>query len=541
MAGYFAVRPVRETVGTILGAERVADLWIATWVASIGIVPLYGALCARYSRTAFLPWVYGFVALALAAVGVILIAGQGSVAASQFFYVFISVLNLFVISVFWSFLLELFNAGQTKRLFGVIAAGGTAGALTGPVLTDLFVRLVGNSGILFLGAGMFLLAIVFQRSLIAIGAHRSWAGDGPRDLGRPMGGNPFAGFTLVLKSPYLLGIALFVVFISAASTFLYFQQLRIVAATFEDTTVRTSVFSRIDYTVQSLTILLQVAFTGRIASRFGVGALLTAVPVVMIGGFLFLASSGTFAVLAAVMILRRVGEYSFVRPGREMLFSRMDTETKYKAKNTIDVPVYRGADAMVAQVDSALAATALPSGGVALIGAGVCAAWAVNGLLLGRTMRESGKESPGARADRGCGRLGLPASLRDHRSALALDPAVVPGEVALEGQRASPTSRCSTTATTAPASSATSRVRSGLTPLMPSTAAAASTVSIKRGNSSRPVPLQSASVVPPRKRRTALASAARQASGNGLEGWATTSSTTAPYAITPQIIGSGAG
>ena len=394
MGGYFAVRPVRETVGTILGADRVADLWIATWVASLAIVPLYGALCARFSRTAFLPWIYGFVSLALAAVGVVLIAGRGSVAASQFFYVFISVLNLFVISVFWSFLLELFNSGQTRRLFGVIAAGGTAGALAGPLLTDLFVRLVGNSGILFLGAGMFAMAIVCQRALIAIGARRSWGAEGPRAMGRPMGGNPFAGFTLVLRSPYLLGIALFVVFISAASTFLYFQQLRIVSATFEDPEVRTVVFARIDWVVQSLTIFLQVIFTGRLAQRFGVGVLLTAVPVIMVGGFLFLATSGSFAVLAAVMIMRRVGEYAFVRPGREMLFSRVDTETKYKAKNTIDVPVYRGADALVAQVDKALAATSLPAGGVALIGAALAAAWAVNGWMLGRAKSDEDRAAP---------------------------------------------------------------------------------------------------------------------------------------------------
>ena len=387
MGGYFAVRPVRETVGTILGAERTADLWTFTWIASVAIVPLYGALCSRFSRTAFLPWIYGFIALALVTVGVVLRVGQGSVAASQFFYVFISVLNLFVISVFWSFLLELFNAGQTKRLFGVIAAGGTAGALSGPILTDIFVRVVGNAGILFLGAGLFLVAIVCQRALIRIGARRSWAAEGTREMGRPLGGNPFAGFTLVLRSPYLLGIALFVVFISAASTFLYFQQLRIVAATFEDPAQRTIVFSRIDYTVQSLTILLQVAFTGRLATRFGVGVLLTAVPVVMIAGFLFLATSGSFAVLAAVMIVRRVGEYAFVRPGREMLYSAVDTETKYKAKNVIDVPVYRGSDALVAQVDKALAALTLPAGSVALVGAGVAAAWAVNGFVLGKASR----------------------------------------------------------------------------------------------------------------------------------------------------------
>lgn len=393
LGGYFAVRPVRETVGTILGPERTADLFVFTWIASIAIVPIYGALCARFRRSAFLPWIYGFVAVALATIGVIFRTSGSSVAAAQFFFVFISVLNLFVVSVFWSFLLELFTPGQTKRLFGVIAAGGTAGALGGPVLTDLTVRTVGNGGILFLGAGLFTAAIVCQRVLLHIGRTRDWSGTGAAALGdRPLGGNPFAGFTLILKSPYLIGIATFVILLASVNTFLYFEQLRIVSDTFTDVEVRTQVFSRLDYIVQSLTILSQLLFTGRIASRWGIGALLTFVPLVMVSGFLLLAAAHTFPVLAAVMIARRVGEYSFVRPGREMLFSRVDTETKYKAKNAIDVPVYRGGDALVAQVDSALSGAGMSAAGLAMLGAGAAAVWAVNGYVLGRS--RTGAETP---------------------------------------------------------------------------------------------------------------------------------------------------
>lgn len=389
MSGYFAVRPVRETVGTILGAERTADLFVATWIASIAIVPIYGWLCARFRRSVFLPWIYGFVALALATVGVVLRGAGDSVHAAQFFFVFISVLNLFVVSVFWSFLLELFDAGQTKRLFGVIAAGGTAGALVGPLLTSIIVVQVGNAGILFLGAALFGGAIVCQRLLIRIweqSGSATGADGAPRDA--PLGGNPFAGFSLILKSPYLMGIALFVVFGATANTFLYFAQLRIVSDTFADPAIRTRVFGQLDFTVQSLTFIAQIVFTGRIASKFGIGALLTAVPLAVATGFLFLSGAQSFAILAAVMITRRVGEYSFVRPGREMLFSRVDTETKYKAKNAIDVPVYRGGDALVAQVDSALSGAGMAPTGIALFGAGAAVAWAVNGLLLGRAKRD---------------------------------------------------------------------------------------------------------------------------------------------------------
>ena len=391
LGGYFAVRPVRETVGTILGPERTADLFVWTWVASLAIVPIYGALCARFRRSAFLPWIYGFVAISLILIGLVLGASE-SLAAASFFFVFISVLNLFVVSVLWSFLLELFDSGQTKRLFGIIAAGGTAGALAGPVLTDLTVRFIGNNGVLFMGAGMFAVAILCQRILLRIWKNSGWQGAAGAVGDRPMGGNPFAGFTLILKSPYLIGIATFVVLAASVNTFLYFAQLRVVSDTFADNEVRTQVFSRIDYTVQSLTIVLQLFLTGRIASKWGIGSLLMFVPMVMVGGLLLLAGAYVFPVLVAVMVTRRVGEYSFVRPGREMLFSRVDTETKYKAKNAIDVPVYRGGDALIAQVDSVLDGAGTSPQTLALIGAGAAAMWAVNGVVLGRSKR--GAEVP---------------------------------------------------------------------------------------------------------------------------------------------------
>jgi ATP:ADP antiporter, AAA family len=391
-AGYFAVRPVRETMGTILGKGRVADLFVITWIASLAIIPIYGVLVGKVRRSLFLPWIYGSIAVALAVVGLVLRTDDKSVVTAQFFYVFISVLNLFIVSVFWSFLLELFSTGQTKRLFGIIAAGGTSGALIGPFITDLAVKQIGNSGVLFLGAFMFLLAIGFQRALIVI-----WKRDDTSDAApasgaaesrvrgeRPIGGNPFAGFALVLKSPYLLAIALFVVLLASVTTFLYFEQLRLVEQLFSDPSERTRIFARLDWIVQSLTVLCQVFLTGRIASRLGLTALLIIVPTAMIFGFLALAATGTFMVLAMVFIARRVGEYAFVRPAREMLFSRLDTETKYKAKNVIDVPVYRGADALTAQMQKVIESAGLTPAGAALIGAGVAGAWAVNAWYLGR-------------------------------------------------------------------------------------------------------------------------------------------------------------
>jgi len=372
----------------------VADLFVVTWVASLAIIPIYGFLVGKFRRSVFLPWIYGGIAVALATVGMVLKADETNIAVGRFFYVFISVLNLFIVSVFWSFLLELFTQKQSKRLFGIIAAGGTVGALFGPVVTDFAVTKIGNSGVLFFGAGMFLLTLFFQRALIAIWSRESLAatpesdaaaGSGGHVRGdRPIGGNPFAGFTKVLSSPYLLAIALFVVLLATINTFLYFEQMRLVEAAFANTADRTRVFARLDWVVQGLTVICQVFLTGRIASKLGLTTLLVIVPVVMIGGFLTLAATGTLTVLIVVFVARRVGEYAFVRPAREMLFSRLDNETKYKAKNVIDVPVYRGADALSAQVKAAIETAGMGPAPIAVIGAGLAAAWALNGWYLGR-------------------------------------------------------------------------------------------------------------------------------------------------------------
>lgn len=402
LGGYFAARPIRETIGTVLGNDVVKGLYLWTWVFSIAIIPVYGALVAKIRRSTLLPWVYGFLALALAAVGWALRIDENNPVVGAVFYVGISVLNLFIVSVFWAFLLEVFNSEQSKRVFGAIAAGGTAGALIGPFVTSIVVSMIGNSGILFMSAAAFVVAIVCQRALIAqwnreglmsaaaaggatannIVPDGGSAGASGRD--RAIGGNPFAGFSLVLKSPYLLAIASLVALAAAATTFLYFEQLRIVKEAFPDKQARTQVFATLDAVVQGFAILSQIFLTGRIATRLGLVVLLTIVPVAMIFGFLALAAVGTFSMLATVFVMRRAGEYAFVRLGREMLFSRVDNEVRYKAKSAIDVPVYRGADALAAQLKGALESAGMSPKLVMLIGAGIAAVWAFNGWWLGR-------------------------------------------------------------------------------------------------------------------------------------------------------------
>ena len=394
MAGYFAVRPVRDTVGTLIGPDRLANLWIGTAAASILVIPVYGWLVARFRRSVFLPWTYAAVAVSLAIVGFAFRGGTPGLRLSQFFWIFISVLNLFTISVFWSFLVEVFRSDQTKRLFGIIAAGGTAGALAGPLVTDFAVSRIGNSGILFLGAGMFALAIVCQKALIVL-----WRAHAPAlpagQVAPPdeaIGGSMFAAVPLVLKSPYVLGIALFVVLISAANTFLYFEQLRLVTEAYADADARTRFFARLDWIVQGLTIVSQLFLTGYIASRLGLVALLSVVPVVTAFAFGALAISNTLPVVVLSIVTRRFGQFAFVRPGREMLWSALDKETKYKAKNLVDLPVYRAADAIFAQMEKGIHAIGFGSRTVAIVGAVAAAIWAVNGWWLGRRYEAAVRE-----------------------------------------------------------------------------------------------------------------------------------------------------
>jgi AAA family ATP:ADP antiporter len=397
LGGYFAVRPVRETIGTVLGRTATQNLWMFTALFAILIVPFYGWLVARVRRSVLLPAIYGFMSLAFVGTAQIFGSGAPDPLLARVFYVAISVMNLLLVSVFWSFMLEILSSEQSKRLFGFIAAGGTLGALLGPGATAMFVKSIGNAGVLYLGAALYLVAIFLSLVLLAQWRHVAPAAtSGPLQLSereRALGGNPFAGFMLVLRSRYLLGIALFIAGISAINTFLYFEQLELVEQKFEELAARTQVFASLDVTVQTLVIITQLTLTGFIATRIGVIALLATIPFVMVFGLTVYAAFGTFSVMAAAMVLRRWGEYALIRPGREMLFSKVDKESKYKAKNVCDVAVYRIADAGFAQAKKLLDAIGMGGTAQALTAAAIAALWAINGWWLGKRFE---REKPGS-------------------------------------------------------------------------------------------------------------------------------------------------
>ena len=386
-AGYFMLRPIREAMGISGGVENLQWLFSATFVAMLLAVPLLAWLNSRVPRIHFIDWVYGFFCLNLLAFVLLFWLQRDSVWLARVFYVWISVYNLFVISVAWSLMADVFDSAQARRLFAFVAAGASVGGLSGPLLSAGLIGRVGEAGLLLLAAALLGLAMALKHYLMAWrarhGAGRPGAvpSENPR---RPVPGNPFSGLTRVLASPYLLGIAAFVMLLTAVSTFLYIEQARLGAELFPGRASQVRVFGAIDFVVQAGALTAQLFISGRVAERLGVRVLLVAVPALVCLGFIGLALMPTFAVLAALMIVRRIGEYAFVRPGREMLFAPLDAESKYKAKNFIDTVVYRGGDALSGWAKAGLDALGQGAWLVALVGACCAALWGLLGWRLGR-------------------------------------------------------------------------------------------------------------------------------------------------------------
>lgn len=384
-AGYFMLRPVREAMGIAAGVDRLQWLFTATFAATVLVVPLFAWLSSRVPRRAFAGWVYAAFCANLVAFALAFHAWDGNLWIARAFYVWVSVYNLFVVSVTWSVMADVFDARQARRLFAFIAAGASVGGLVGPAAGALLVGTIGHPGLVLVAAALLGVALVLRHPLMRWREHGGAGRPGAppaQNPRRPVAGNPFSGMARVLRSPYLLAISGFVVLLAAATTFLYFEQARLVATRFPDRDAQVRVFSLIDIAVQAGSLLAQAFITGRLAQRLGVRLLLAGVPALVCVGFIGLALAPGFAMLATLMIVRRVGEYAFVRPGREMLFAPLQAQDKYKAKPFIDTVVYRAGDAASAWVRSAL--DLLGQGAwPALAGAGCAVAWGALGWYLG--------------------------------------------------------------------------------------------------------------------------------------------------------------
>ena len=382
---YFMLRPVRETMGIAGGVDNLQWLFTGTFLVTLVVLPLYGWLSARVRRERLLPAAYGIVALTLVGFGAGMMTSPDNVWLGRAFYIWLSMLNLFVVSLGWSLMADVFSAEQAKRLFPPMAAGASLGGLAGPVTSGLLVEPVGHAGLLFISASLLLGTLASVAMILRWRGRYAEPERASEDATKPLGGSILAGLTLIVRSHYLLGLSAFVVLLASVNTFLYFEQARLVDATFATRTEQTQVFASIDAAVQATTIALQLFLTGRLTKRFGVTVLLTAVPVLMVLGLGALAAASSFPLLVAVMILRRVGEYAMVKPGRDMLFTTVDPETRYKAKNAIDTFVYRGGDMISAWVDRLVGSLGMGSALVLALGAALAVVWAGIGYRLGRT------------------------------------------------------------------------------------------------------------------------------------------------------------
>jgi AAA family ATP:ADP antiporter len=363
-------------MGVRTGVERLQWLFSGTFVFTLLAVPVFGWVVKRVPRSYLVPVVYGFVVLSLLLFCVAFAAGVTTVTAAAFF-IWLSAFNLIVVSLFWSNVSDAFTTEQSHRLYGYIAAGGTAGALAGPALTALLARYLASAYLLALSAT--LLAAAAGSMVLLRRAHRD---NEPTAAARPIGGSVFAGVPLTLKLPSLRGVAMLVICYTAVHTVLYVEIADLARRTYPDPGQRTAFFASLDLAVNALALGIQLLLTRPIVQRFGLAIGLALIPFVVLGG---LAASGiwrTAILLTGTQIANRGGEFALVRPGREMIYTTVDPESRYKAKNFIDTVVYRGNDAVMAWLVSTIRAAGLDA--VAIAGIPLAIVYLVVGFRVGR-------------------------------------------------------------------------------------------------------------------------------------------------------------
>lgn len=371
LCSYTILRPVRDEMAVRFGADRLQWLFSATFAFTLLVVPLFGAIVRALRQDRVLPVVYGFIVLKLLLFQAAFAVGGSPVAAAVFF-VWLSVFNLFVVSLFWSRMGDCFSTDESHRLYGYIAAGGTCGALVGPATTALLARHLATAHLLGLSALLLSVSIACVLAVPRTGSGSARA---------PAGGAILAGIPLVLKQPDLRGIALLVLCYTTVSTVLYIEMVRLVGLEFSNAGERTSFFARVDLAVNASALFLQLLGTRRIVGRFGLRMTLPLVPMLLAVASSMLGAWRGLVGVASVQVLHRAGEYALGKPGREMIYTTLNAESRYKAKNFIDTAVYRAGDAGSAWVISGLRGLGLDAFLFAALPATVL--WAATAYRLG--------------------------------------------------------------------------------------------------------------------------------------------------------------
>ena len=403
LASYYMVRPLRDALGAGSGAATIKYLATAVFVAMLLLMPLFGWLVTRVRRSLLLPLTYAFFTANLAVFGLLFRMRPEDLWIARAFYVWTTVFNLFVVSVFWSFMAEIWREEQGRRLFGVIAAGGSLGGLAGPLLTQSLAGGLGTSGVALLAAlllaGTVPLIVLLSRTAppepapeptaLARAGSTAHTALSPR-LDEPVGGAILAGLTRLTRSPFLLGIAALVALGSLLGMIVYIEMARLAAASFATAAARTAFYAQRDLWVNAASLLLQFILVGRLAGRFGVRATLTGAALVAGAAFLAIGLAPALTALVAANVALRTTEFGIAKPARDMLYTVVDAETKYKVKNVLDTVVYRGSDMLSSWVHGALLAAGLGLAGLALAGVAAAAALGAIAFAVGSGYRRRG-------------------------------------------------------------------------------------------------------------------------------------------------------
>jgi len=390
-ASYTILRPVRDALGITSGLEKIPYLFWGVFIVMLVLQPLYGWLTSRFPRAVFLPWVYGFFIANLLGFYVWFRLGADRTWIARTYFVWVSVFNLFVVAAFWSLMADLFTREQAGRVFGFIWAGASTGGLIGPFVAHELAVPLGASNLLPISAALLAVSLVLMIAVIRLQRTQAAAVrvEEPPQADAALGGSLWAAFGQVVRSPYLLGIALFVLLMTSVSTFLYLEQQAFVAKAFATADERTRFFGGIDFWVQAASLLMQLLFFGRLFKWVGLRAMLVSVPVIMTAGYALVALAPGFMVLVVVYAVRRVGDYALTRPCRDALFTVVSREEKYKAKSLIDTFVYRGGDALSGSLYKELTGSSgAGPAAIGWLGAVISALWSVLALALGKAQEQ---------------------------------------------------------------------------------------------------------------------------------------------------------
>jgi ATP:ADP antiporter, AAA family len=384
LLSYYMLRPLRDALAASVGAATIKYLSSAVFVAMLILVPIFGWLVSRVARRRLLPAIHGFAFLNLCGFAGLFYARHDDFWAACTFYVWVSVFNFFIVSLFWSFMADIWRERDGRKLFGVISAGGSLGGILGPLATRSAVGGVGSAGTVLIAS------LVFAAAAYCLIRLERTAGATDAQPAEPLGGSPIGGISIVARTPFVAGIAVMVAIGALLGMIMYIELAKLVAASFPTTELRARYFSGRDVWVNGLACLVQFGVLGRLTGALGVGRTLALAAALATAGFAWIGLAPTLGVLTAVNVLLRVGEFGLAKPARDMLYTVVGPNTRYKAKNFVETALSRGSDMVSGWCHDLLAGMGMTLAGFGLLGVGLGAGLGACALAVGRGYRRRG-------------------------------------------------------------------------------------------------------------------------------------------------------